>query len=200
MTRFGATNVADSKSARPNVSVNFLVQSVFSQNSPSPSVSDSGHNFASQAWDEHEVSVKDTVAHRQDNSADENTCEGEAQETTELSSGPVIELHDLTTGPEAEINRLKSNMLTLLEEMNQIRRQHAGLLADHQKLTGELREIKLVLAKVHAKELSSIERQKAWREWLSKFSDFFQKVSAQGTVKAAAGEIQSHSGNSQSRR
>jgi hypothetical protein len=115
-------------------------------------------------------------------------CEGraarmESQEPTEQSSGPTIELGDLTTGPDAEINRLRSSMLTLLGEMSEIRRQHAVLLSDHQKLTGELREIKLVLAKVHAKELSTIEWQRTWTEWLRKLSDFFQ--SDHGRSRAA---------------
>ena len=68
----------------------------------------------------------------------------------------TIELGDLTSGPEAEINRLKSSMITMSEEIGQIRSENVRLASDYQKLTTELREIKLVLARVHAKELRAI--------------------------------------------
>ena len=73
------------------------------------------------------------------------------EETPHDSSRPVIELADLTTGPEAEVNRLKASMITLSAEIGQIRNVHVQLASDYQTLTSELREIKLVLAKVQAK-------------------------------------------------
>ena len=95
-------------------------------------------------------------------------------ETPMIPSGPVIELGDLTTGPESEVSRLKSSMSTLCEEMNQMRGQHAGLASDYQTLTGELRDIKLVLAKVHAKELTAIEARKGWVQSFNRLREIFQ--------------------------
>jgi hypothetical protein len=74
----------------------------------------------------------------------------------------VIELGDLTSGPEAEFDRLKSTVNTMSAAIDQIRNDHARLASDYQKLTNELREIKLVLAKVHAKELRAVERRHSW--------------------------------------
>ncbi|MGH7887348.1 MAG: hypothetical protein ACREPG_05750 [Candidatus Binatia bacterium] len=91
------------------------------------------------------------------------------------SSRPVIELGDLSTGPEAEVSRLKSSMIALSGEISQIRGEHVGLASDYQKLTGELREIKLVLAKVHAKELRAIEWRSSWMESLRRLREMFQK-------------------------
>ena len=70
-----------------------------------------------------------------------------AEETPADSSRPVIELGDLTTGAEAEVNRVKSSMIALSAEISRIRSEHVGLASDYQKLTGELRDIKLVLAR-----------------------------------------------------
>ncbi len=109
-------------------------------------------------------------------SRQESDCQVEADEDTRAeASGPAIELGDLTTGPEAEVSRLKSSMITLLAEMSQIRNEHVGLASDYQKLTGELRDIKLVLAKVHAKELRGIERRSSWMESLRRLRETFQK-------------------------
>ncbi|MBM4296403.1 MAG: hypothetical protein FJ143_01540 [Deltaproteobacteria bacterium] len=91
-----------------------------------------------------------------------------------IPSGPVIELGDLSTGPEAEVGRLRSSMITICSEMNQIRGEHAGLASDYQKLTSELRDIKLVLAKVHAKELGAIERYNSWMQSLNRLREVFQ--------------------------
>jgi hypothetical protein len=96
------------------------------------------------------------------------------EDTPVIPSGPVIELGDLSTGPEAEVDRLKSSMSTLYEEMNQIRGQHAGLASDYQKLTGELRDIKLILAKAHAKELSAIEGRNCWVQSLNRLREIFR--------------------------
>jgi regulator of replication initiation timing len=89
-------------------------------------------------------------------------------------SGPVIELGDLTTGPEADVNQLKSDLGTLREEMKQIRGQHAGLASEYQKLNQELRDIKLVLAKAHAKELAAIEGRSSWAQSVNRLREVFQ--------------------------
>ncbi len=75
---------------------------------------------------------------------------------------PVIELADLTSGAEAEAARLKSAMASMSATIEQMRSENVRLTTDNQKLTAELREIKLVLAKVHAKELRTIERGGSW--------------------------------------
>ena len=97
------------------------------------------------------------------------------EETPAGSPRPVIELGDLTMGAEAEVNRLKSSLVALSGEISQIRSEHVGLASDYHKLTGELREIKLVLAKVHAKELGAIERRSSWMESLRRLREMFQK-------------------------
>jgi hypothetical protein len=51
---------------------------------------------------------------------------------------------------------------TMSAAIDQIRNEHVRLASDCQKLTTELREIKLVLAKVHAKELRAVERRQSW--------------------------------------
>ena len=99
----------------------------------------------------------------------------EANEDAPADSAlPAIELGDLTSGPEAEINRLKSSMVTLSAEIGQIRSENVRLASDYQKLTTELREIKLVLAKVHAKELRAIERRSSWSRSLKMLQGMFQ--------------------------
>ena len=120
--------------------------------------------------------LNDQKADLQGNSGRQTDSEVEtAEETPAESSGPVIELGDLTTGPEAEVNRLKATLITLSGEISQIRGEHVGLASDYQKLTGELRDIKLVLAKVHAKELRGIERRSSWMESLRGLREMFQK-------------------------
>jgi len=111
-----------------------------------------------------------------DNSRRQTDSEVETAEETPADSSPaVIELGDLTTGAEAEVNRVKSNMLALSAEISRIRSEHVGLASDYQKLTGELRDIKLVLAKVHVKELRTIERRNSWMESLRQLRELFQK-------------------------
>jgi hypothetical protein len=78
----------------------------------------------------------------------------------------VIELADLTSNPEAEISKLKSTMSAMAAEIGHIRGENVKLIADYQKLTTEFREIKLVLAKVHAKELRAVEGRSSWLESL----------------------------------
>jgi len=120
--------------------------------------------------------INDQKADLQDNSGRQTDSEVEtAEETPADSSRPVIELGDLTTGAEAEVNRVKSNMIALSAEISRIRSEHVGLASDYQKLTGELRDIKLVLAKVHVKELRAIERRNSWMESLRLLREMFQK-------------------------
>jgi len=71
----------------------------------------------------------------------------------------VIELGDLTTGPESEIDRVKLRMIALSAEIGELRSENVRLASDYQKLTTELREIKLVLARAHAKELRAVEHR-----------------------------------------
>ena len=118
----------------------------------------------------------DQKADRQGKSRQQPNSEVEtAEETPADSSRPVIELGDLTTGADSEVHRLKSSMLALSGEFSQIRSEHVGLASDYQKLTGELRNIKLVLAKVHVKELRAIERRNSWMESLRLLREMFQK-------------------------
>lgn len=102
-------------------------------------------------------------------------CQAEANEATPVdSSRPVIELGDLTTDADSEVHRLKSSMLALSGEISQIRSEHVGLASDYQKLTAELRDIKLVLAKVHAKELRAVESRGSWMEPIKRLGEMFQ--------------------------
>jgi hypothetical protein len=128
----------------------------------------------------HRVSRMPTINHQKAdlpvNSGRQTDSEVEADEESPTdSSRPVIELGDLTTGAEAEVNRVKSNMIALSAEISRIRSEHVGLASDYQKLTGELRDIKLVLAKVHVKELRTIERRNSWMESLRQLCEIFQR-------------------------
>jgi len=114
-----------------------------------------------------------------------------AEETPADSSRPVIELGDLTTGAEAEVNRVKSNMIALSAEISRIRSEHVGLASDYQRLTGELRDIKLVLAKVHVKELRTIERRNSWMESLRQLREIFQKSPDQAKDQRAKNRVSS---------
>lgn len=91
-----------------------------------------------------------------------------AENSSAEATRPVIELGDLTSGPEAELGRLKATL-------DQIRRENVRLTADNHKLTSELREAKLVLAKVHAKELQAIERRGSWMGSFNLTQDMFGK-------------------------
>ena len=70
------------------------------------------------------------------------------------STRPVIQLDDLTVGPAVEINRLESKLITALEEMSQLRKEHVELVSDQQKLKLEFTELKLALAAIAAKSSS----------------------------------------------
>ena len=52
-----------------------------------------------------------------------------------------------------EINRLKSKLITVLEEISQLRKEHVKLVSDQQKLKSDLTELKLALAAIEANEL-----------------------------------------------
>jgi len=114
-----------------------------------------------------------------------------AEETPADLSRPVIELGDLTTGAEAEVNRVKSNMIALSAEISRIRSEHVGLASDYQKLTGELRDIKLVLAKVHVKQLRTIERRNSWMESLRQLREIFQRSPDQAKDQRAKNRVSS---------
>ena len=87
--------------------------------------------------------------------------EADVDSSTELDRA-IIELDDRSVGPEAEINRLKSKVITVMEEISQLRNQNLKLAMDHDKLKTEFRELKLVLAKLEVKELRAMERVNSW--------------------------------------
>jgi hypothetical protein len=141
-----------------------------------------------------QVSRMPTLNHQKadlpDHSGRQTDSEVETVEDTPAdSSRPVIELGDLTTGAEAEVNRVKSNMIALSAEISRIRSEHVGLASDYQKLTGELRDIKLVLAKVHVKELRTIERRNSWMESLRQLRKIFQKKDHQAKDQRAKNRV-----------
>jgi hypothetical protein len=146
--------------------------------------------------DFHHVSRMPTINHQKAdlpvNSGRQTDSEVEADEETPTdSSRPVIELGDLTTGAEAEVNRVKSNVIALSAEISRIRSEHVGLASDYQKLTGELRDIKLVLAKVHVKELRTIERRNSWMESLRQLCEIFQRRPDQAKDQRAKNRVSS---------
>jgi hypothetical protein len=79
-----------------------------------------------------------------------------------VSARPVIALHDLRMGPEAEIERLKTQLATLTVELDNLRSEHQRLIAGKQILTAELLEMKLVLSKIQADELRGLEKGNSW--------------------------------------
>lgn len=93
-------------------------------------------------------------------------AQDDAAESVENAPGDsnrlFIELDDRTVGPEAEINRLKSKLLTVSEEISQLRHENVKLESEHQNLKAEFREFKLVLAKLEIKELRAVERVSSW--------------------------------------
>jgi len=76
-------------------------------------------------------------------------------------------------------------MITQSEEISQMRGEPVGLALDYQKLTSELRDIKLVLATVHAKELRAIEQRSSWMESLRRLREMFQKGRKQSNRQRA---------------
>ncbi len=75
---------------------------------------------------------------------------------------PVIALHDLRMGPEAEIDRLKAQLATLTVDLDNLRSENQKLIADKQTLTSELLEMKLVMSKLQADELRGLEKGNSW--------------------------------------
>ena len=117
-----------------------------------------------------EQSNRDNAVHEQPDSK----LEAGAGSPTDLKPS-VIELGDLTSGPETEINRLKSGMSAMSAELGSIREANVKLVSDYLKLATEFREIKLVLAKVHAKELRAVEGRSSWLESLNDLQGIFKK-------------------------
>jgi predicted nuclease with TOPRIM domain len=93
--------------------------------------------------------------------AQDDTAES-ADNAPDDSNRGIIELDDRTVGPEAEINRLKAKLLTVSEEISQLRHENAKLESEHRNLKAEFREFKLVLAKLEIKELRAVERVGSW--------------------------------------
>jgi hypothetical protein len=67
----------------------------------------------------------------------------------------AIVLHDLTTEPEEETNRLGTRMSELTAEIGSLRNEN-------QRLKAELREVKLVLSKIQIEELRKFEKVNSW--------------------------------------
>lgn len=74
----------------------------------------------------------------------------------------VISLGDLTTGPEAEINRLKAQLAGLTAELGKLRGENQKLLVEKQSLNAELLEMRRLLSSVQVKELQGQERGNSW--------------------------------------
>ena len=75
---------------------------------------------------------------------------------------PVIALHDLRMGSEAEIDRLKAQMASLTADIDNLRTENQKLTTDKQILTSELLEMKLVMSKLQADELRGLEKGNFW--------------------------------------
>ena len=75
---------------------------------------------------------------------------------------PVIALHDLRTGSDAEINRLEDREASLTAEIGNLRQENQKLILDNQNLRSELLEIKLVLSRVQIDELRGLEKVNSW--------------------------------------
>jgi len=76
--------------------------------------------------------------------------------------GPVIALHDLRMGPEAEIERLKTQLASLTADMDKLRVENQKLTADKQILTADLLERKLIMSRLQADELREHEKGNSW--------------------------------------
>jgi hypothetical protein len=89
---------------------------------------------------------------------------------------PIIELEDRSVGPEAEINRLKSKLITVTEEISQLRNENLKFAMDHEKLKSDFRELKLVLARFEVKELRAVERVTSWMRSLNLLREVIGKT------------------------
>ena len=76
----------------------------------------------------------------------------------------VIVLHDLTSGPEAEVGRLKSRMVAESGGIGSLRNEN-------QSLKAEMREMKLVLSKVQLSELRGLDKVNSWLRSLKRMFD-----------------------------
>ncbi len=100
------------------------------------------------------------MANKSPNDSDSHSGRQQQQDASESAAMArddslrgVIQLDDRTVGPEVEINRLKSKLIIVLEEISQLRKEHVKLVSDQQKLKSELTELKLALAAIEANEL-----------------------------------------------
>ena len=100
------------------------------------------------------------MANKNPNDSDSHSGRQQQQDASESAAMArddslrrVIQLDDRTVGPEVEINRLKSTLIIVLEEISQLRKEHVKLVSDQQKLKSELTELKLALATIEANEL-----------------------------------------------
>ena len=75
---------------------------------------------------------------------------------------PVIALHDLRIGPEAEIERLNAQLASLTADVDNLRAENQKLTAAKQILTAELLAMKLVMSKLQADELRELEKGNSW--------------------------------------
>ena len=75
---------------------------------------------------------------------------------------PVIALHDLRMGPEAEIERLNAQLASLTADVDNLRAENQKLTADKQILTSELLEMKMVMSRLQADELRELEKGNSW--------------------------------------
>ena len=75
---------------------------------------------------------------------------------------PIIALHDLRMGPEAEIERLNAQLDSLTADVNNLRAENQKLTANKEILTAELMEMKLVMSKLQADELRDLEKGNSW--------------------------------------
>jgi hypothetical protein len=72
---------------------------------------------------------------------------------------PVIALHDLRMGPEAEIDRLKVQLASLTADVDNLRAENQKLTAEKQILTSEM---KLIMSRLRADELRELEKGDSW--------------------------------------
>ena len=100
------------------------------------------------------------MANKSPNDSDSHSGRQQQQDASESAAMArddslrrVIQLDDRTVGPEVEINRLKSKLIIVLDEISQLRKEHVKLVSDQQKLKSELTELKLALAAIEANEL-----------------------------------------------
>ena len=97
---------------------------------------------------------------------------------------PIIELDDRSVGPDAEINRLKSKLINVMEDIGQLRNENLKFAMDHEKLKSDFRELKLVLARFEVKELRAVERVTSWMRSLNLLREMIGKTDASKKKRA----------------